>query len=447
MSGGSSSAGAPGAPRQATPSVQHESTFTPWSRFTAANQDVSSREAGKLASGVQGDVAAAEQARDTATAENKKQLGSNYESGTDPFNQPTSAGATKYAGSGGEESKGFQQTQQASFAKYKPPEADIKNDRYELNTNTGGDPTTYTQNVAGSKDLESQMGADAWGKLLGQTGKAQGETQALGSETGVQSLLQQKAAAPLAQGGAFDAALLSGAGGPQFNDISNKYKDDALGKALAGANSDAQGRWGRLTGDLSAEQKTRDDAIKAANDAIRNGTADTGVGAPAVSTSGQPDTSYTGYDSYDDFMSSADASDVAHEGGTGLDPMEHVLNELGKAGIYQGQTVAGRFREGVGAGSGLDDQNLRLAFKQIAGESGGAAAKWLFEHMTPQIWAGFKGQNMGAMYATLKYMLEQSGLTFDALGGVHEGGLSGNAAGTASGSNRDMGQAKNTRLN
>lgn len=104
--------------------------------------------------------------------------------------------------------------------------------------------------VRGAPDLETAAGADTWASLLGNATKAEGEANALGSETGVQALLQQQQAGP--ENSAFDAALINGSGGPGFQKLAQQYGGQQLEQQIAGANQNAQNQWASLQGDLAA---------------------------------------------------------------------------------------------------------------------------------------------------------------------------------------------------
>lgn len=114
-----------------------------------------------------------------------------------------------------------------------------------------------TPNVAANgsptpQDLETEMGPAAWSSLMGNVTRAQGEAGALGSETGVQSLIQSGQSAP--ENTAFDAALINGAGGPGFYNLSNKYGGSQLTDAVTNAEQNSQNEWGQLQGDITQRQ-------------------------------------------------------------------------------------------------------------------------------------------------------------------------------------------------
>lgn len=269
--------GAPGGARQTEPSKQQDSGFVPWSRFVSANADVAKREAGELNDAVRGKVDAAQKAGDTAMDAFNNQIAGNYERAksvddkrTEKQNAKGGAAASSFMAGG----RQLPQTPQAPQQPYAPPQlpADMSQrtampkpppgPRPTLgyvaeNTLAGPTAEAVANGPKGSKDLESMMGGDAWGKLLGDTVEAEAEAKALGSEGGVEALLQKGGASP---NSAFDAALINGAAGSSFGDTTKAAEGlgDALGNRLAGSMS----AWDRLTGDVGAAQaeKTAQDS-------------------------------------------------------------------------------------------------------------------------------------------------------------------------------------------
>jgi hypothetical protein len=115
--------------------------------------------------------------------------------------------------------------------------------------------------ATGPKDLESAAGS-GWQGLLGDTLKAQQEANALGSETGVQGILQQQQTSPL-ENTKLDAALINGQGAPGFEKLAQQYGGNQLMQNVANAEQSSQDKWNQLLGD----EKTRqgfDDAGKQA---------------------------------------------------------------------------------------------------------------------------------------------------------------------------------------
>jgi hypothetical protein len=112
-------------------------------------------------------------------------------------------------------------------------------------------PGAANKAANGPKDLEQSLGEAKWNSLLGETTKAQQEANALGSESGVQGLLQQGQSSP-EQNTAFDAALINGQGGPQFRDLAQKYGGNQLEQGVVNADQKAQDAWKQLQGDVDA---------------------------------------------------------------------------------------------------------------------------------------------------------------------------------------------------
>jgi hypothetical protein len=282
----------------------------------------------------------------------------------------------------------------------------------------------YIQRI---KDLEAQLGKEGWEKLLADTMKAGETANALGSESGVEALLDKQGPAT-----AFDAALISGSGGQQFRDLSEQYGGGQLLKELAGANRDAQGNWQRLMGDVDAASAARDAEIGAAQRPWLDdgGAVDVGPATDAPKPTGygyQPG----GFQSYEEFRDALMVGGGIHGVGEGISPADALLNKLGEAGLYQGQTVAGTFRNQFAGGDSmdgiagsLDNQNRFKAFENVEKMYGKAAAQYLWNWMTEGIWNGMAGQNSGAMYKTfadlIELAIEQGALVRDKNGFLRE---------------------------
>jgi len=301
---------ATGAPKQAPTQKQQSGGFIPWSSFVSANKEVSDREAGKLAGQTQRDVDTAQgelskaqqgfdstiggnyqQAATPATAPTKKQPASHQAPGNTPqaekpMGRPESTAAAP--GLGSETASGEQkaasltgytpdlsQTRQttpsgeavkatapspwASFAKPEnmspagaPPkgamQAPASNPLAGYVRSTQLTPGAVANGPGGPQDLEHSAGQQAWGQLLGDTTKAQEEANALGSQSGVEALLQSQQAAP--GNSAFDAMLINGAGGPQFQKLSQQYGNGKLVGNVANAEQASQDAWKQLSGDV-----------------------------------------------------------------------------------------------------------------------------------------------------------------------------------------------------
>lgn len=286
--GGLSDGGGAAPAQRATP--QRESEFVPWSRFVSANKEVSDRTAGKLQSQVRGQVDAAEKARGDAVAAQSRAIDSNYRTAQAPQFGRLDSG---FAAPMQNPNRAFGQTpttqkpQAAAWGslmaqapnaaaapmaptqvmrdRTPPPGRTVDPDKLNTEVGNGGFKTTPA-NVAGGKDLEAQIGADAWSKLVGDTQKAEQSAAALGSEGGVQALLGPGASK-------FDAALISGAGGQGFRDTAKQYGGNVLDQRLADANQGAMQRWQSLMGDLQKAGMDRDAEIRSAQDEMAQQTA------------------------------------------------------------------------------------------------------------------------------------------------------------------------------
>lgn len=458
-----SAPGAPGGARQASPSAQQEQGFVPWSRFVSANQDVSNREAGKLQSQVQGDVDRAVGARDAASAAQADSIKQNYQGYQPPQPaqkpqppgrasadlQPAASSFGNSASSSARPWGSFIQGPPRPAAEREPaaapapqpgpgrrgqfPGGAVKQlpfgtlDADRLSTTIdNGQPTTKGTGITGAKDLESQLGADAWAKLLGDTEKAGQGAHALGSEAGVQGILQKQAVQPLAQDGMFDAALVSGAGGKGFQDLSGKYGGSQLTDALTGANKEAQNRWATLMADVERAGRARDKQISDATDAMNRTPGE--PGAAPTENNGVTSTDWgDSHGSLGDYMNQNSLSGI-HAASQDLDPVSKALQELGKAGVYQGETASEWFRnkwtggtagELGSPGGSVDDQNRTNAFRELEQEYGREAVEFLWNNMTQGVWDSTKGMNQGAVYRLFKQLLDGS----IANGSVKKGGL------------------------
>ncbi len=117
----------------------------------------------------------------------------------------------------------------------------------------------------GPKDLQDMMGASGWGALTGQLQSAQEAQQQLGTQTGVQALLQQNQQGPVT---GTDAALISGQGGNRFQTMANGVQGNPLTNGLTNSLQSSQDKWSQLSGQISAaQQQQKDLAAKQANDA------------------------------------------------------------------------------------------------------------------------------------------------------------------------------------
>lgn len=290
---------ATGAPQQAAFQPAQQQQYTPWSSFVSANQDVSEREANKLTSSVQGDVDKAHAELGDAQATFDQGLAGNRKPAAKkpvdrsfsgmggaapapqlsawggnqnvtqlpavapprdhphaPAQQPVSYAQADTAAQAPAAAQPQPSNPWAAFLSPSPAAPPVtRNPGGGLDTikrlstlgpgAAGGHPT-------GPHDLEGAAGAQPWSQLLGDSLKAGEEAHALGSEPGVEALLQRNASSP--GNTAFDAALINGAGGQDFQALNRKYGDNQLGKGIVDAQTDAQGRWAGLQGEVDERQ-------------------------------------------------------------------------------------------------------------------------------------------------------------------------------------------------
>lgn len=278
-SGGGGLGGGGGASSGATntASKQTETGFVPWSRFVSANEDVSKREANDLNTAVQGQVASATKQRDDATKGFNAGIDSNYDitkpgaSVTKPTPQKSAFGSSAASAFGAAQPQ--QPTgvaappslQQKAPAGMSAMQASPDAPAMELGDKRTLKTSTVANGPTGPKDLQESLGANAWSGLLGDTVRAEGSANALGSETGVQALLQQGGNTP---NSAFDAALINGQGRKAFDATSKTGA--GLSDGLTKAFGDSQNAWSGLLAeskDTKAMQAKADFEKKATDEA------------------------------------------------------------------------------------------------------------------------------------------------------------------------------------
>lgn len=290
----------------AEPTKQTESGFVPWDRFVSANQDVSQREAGKLSGSVESQAEAVTSDLDKASKQQEKDIASNYVGGQQPAapafgnlanpskqEQPEAFGIGRTPPPGvqaliDKQPQGGLNTQTAPAQVAAPKVSDLQTmngapihrrpdgpalvskrtiDPDKLQTDfTSGAPKTSGANLAGAKSLEDQFktgGADAWENFLKESLRAGSGATALGTEGGVEGLLQQTTQAP---NSAFDGALISGQGGKQFQDLFKQYGGGQLQDSILKGNQDAMQRWQDFMKDVDSSASARDKEINDATD-------------------------------------------------------------------------------------------------------------------------------------------------------------------------------------
>lgn len=439
LGGGGAMSGA----KQAQPSKQQETGFVPWSRFVSANADVSKREADKLQSGVKAQGDSVKKRGFEAESAFGKSLEGNYAhqgeaegpadpgawlpaggvsvapvaeaqrtmapepTGGQPAGGMSSFGKSPAAGWGG-----LSGQRSAEPAAQQPQLSMVPGQQVGLRT--GVTTGARDKGPQGHKSLEDMMGGERWMGLLGDAKKADDSAKALGSEAGVQSLLQKQGAAP---NSAFDAALISGAGGAGFRQASKQGQGNLA--ALGQSNLNSQGQWQRLLGDIGAaqDQKKLHDDVRAQNE--RNLAASSAATTPAQAPTetkpnslkgpgfnpGAGDGSYRGFmDTVGKGQFGLDSAGI-HALSQNLDPVSRAQVEAGKNGTFEGYTVSEQFRSGSAKGD-LDNQNRVVAFHEFEKDFGPEAAQFLWDNLNQAVWDGFAGKNWGFIYYTLKQLLE-----------------------------------------
>lgn len=372
--------------KQATP--QQQSSFVPWERFVSANKDVASREANSLNSEVGGEVSGVKgQTQDAQTAFNKgiegqyeHQQPAKPQSGAIAAPHPASQASTfGNSASQGAFGRFAQQNAAPASTPRGPltrqegpmvPPTQLKPDISEQRT--GVTANALNNGPQGPKDLEGMLGQDAWGKLLGGAVKGQADAQALGSETGVQGLIQQRAQAPLAQGGAFDAALEYGQGQKAFGQTAKSGAD--LVGGVAGANEGAQGSWNRLLGDIGEARRQRDATAEA--DAFNAAQA---RGGQQGSTYDPEANAKATQDAWDALNAGGGLSAYTFFGGpggvNGVGSKDSFFDALKWGGGYpagqqnvQGAMTADQIVNSVASGLGLNQQQVEEMFQKMSDE-------------------------------------------------------------------------------
>lgn len=216
---------------------------------------------------------------------------------------------------------------------------------------------------------------------------------------------QQQATNPLVGLNQTDAALLGAAGQPRFAEVEAKYGGlkDELDKANTA--SVGQAKAARAGADKAADEYGR---LLSEYEANKPKPGESPVEKP-TGYGYQPG----GFTSYEDFKNKVGTGADIHDAGMDMSPVDAALTELGRSGLYGGQTVAGTLRnatlgdKGDGIAGSLDDQNRLNAFRDIESQYGPEAVEWLWQWMTEGLWNGMSGQNSGAMHKTLADLVEQ----------------------------------------
>lgn len=419
MSGGSGGGG--GTSGALLPGAQREKQFVGWDRIAGANKDVAAREANKLQSGVAAQGKAATDAIGAAGDAQREEINKNYSG----YSAPNTSGEKGFAQSsfaalGGQPGSFNQQTPADSglerTSNTPTPRANaqdggiVDNGRLQTDLSTldpaHGQASTTTANSAltGAKDLESSMGADAWGKLTGQVGAAADAANALGGGTSsVQALLHKNNGAGTEQ----DAALLGGAG-TGFGDVAKQYGGDALNNTLRWANEGAQNRWNTLAGDVGNASAGVDQSILDANKNIdKNAKPDATPATPAAPQDTGSGWHPEGTTDLNSFLTGGTARDDISAIGMGLSPLDQIWQNIpGMGNTSISQLGANYF---VGGGAGHPENITRQALGAVAASYGQDAAEYLWNHMTPEMWKAYLSENLVDQRSNMEAWLESAG--------------------------------------
>lgn len=263
--------------------------------------------------------------------------------------------------------------------------------------------------ATGAHDLEGAAGADAWKTLLGDTLGASNEARALGSEKGVQALLQKGQTSPVGDT-AFDAALINGQGQKDFMQLSQQYGGGQLMKNVVDAEKASQDRWKTLQGDIAARQ---------AQD--KPGAASAATPAPPIST--EPGQTPAAQDA--DLHSllygegGTDFFSLMHQAGLSFSPADWAAIGLGEAGndtpmpteAYVNATV-GSIANGTGIKASWPQGKFEMAWGLLSHEYNGRAMHALLQYLSQNKaeMKRFLGmQNPGYMARNLRMWLSQNG--------------------------------------
>lgn len=428
-------AGGSGVRPQAAQKQPEANTFVPWERFVSANKSVSDRNAQKLQADTQRQVNAATGARQAAGKAFGQAVEANYEhqapstEGTKPWGSFTTPAATRGSAAqrGVVPSTAPMPSNLAALQAKSGPQAVFGETEDPNSPFRTGLTAAATQNgPQGPKSVEDMLGEKAWGSLLGQTKAAEDQARSLGSEGGVQSLIQRGAVGP-STNSAFDAALTSGAGGAGFRQTAKA--NAGLTNKLGANNAASQNAWQRLSGDVSNAQNDKritdaaargNEQIDAANKANAAAAAKAAADQAAANKPPEPwrPEGYTDWKSFIDpnINDANKAGQYAHEAAMYASPVDWLtrgLGELGYNGENASQLYAGAMGGGAANGNGngtWQQGNLRSAARLVQDEYGPEAMQYWWEHMTPQMWQGYMDLgNAGAMARDMRAWLESAG--------------------------------------
>ena len=433
-SGGGGGASGGGAAVSGAASKQNEPEFVPWSRFVEANKDVSTREANDLNTAVSTRVADANKQRTDASSAFQSGIDSNYDvsapTAGGPRRQPKAAsqafgtGTSASAFGAQPESTGvaappsFQQKAPAGMSAMQSGAPQTGPQSMQLGDKRQLKDSVVANGPQGPKSIAEQMGAEGWGRLVGDTSATEAAAKSLGSESGVEALLQQGGNTP---NSAFDAALVNGQGRTAFGDTSKSGA--GLSGQLTGALENSQNAWDGLAfeaGDARAQKAKRDFEAQATAEADAFNSRPQNAPGAAQAEAKAPGWTPEGYGDLAGFLHPGNDGvggvyESAHTGSQMLSPADWITRGLGEAGVdvpMASEAFSGALAGDLAPEGHWDTANIRTGFQQVQNEYGPEAAQWLWDHLTPEMWESWSALgNPGSIAREMRKLMEQGGFT------------------------------------
>jgi len=119
-----------------------------------------------------------------------------------------------------------------------------------------------------------------------------------------------------------------------------------------------------------------------------------------------------GFDSFGAFWDGKSTEDSIHEMGTAVSPVDQLWDWMGSMGVDMGRNPTSRgndYYSGMIGTQGAKTQEIRSAFGNIMHDFGDKQAAWLWDQLTPQMWAAWQGMNKGSIYRAMKELLVSGG--------------------------------------
>lgn len=271
-------------------------------------------------------------------------------------------------------------------------------------TPTSVTPAGVALGANAPKDLQAFLGDSKWSDLGKEFTTAQDKANALGSQTGIQGLLQSQASEP--GNSAFDAALLNNAGQKGFQNVFNQYGGTKLTDALSGADTASEVKWQQLQDYINTQENVNkpmstDQPNAAPTDAVKP-TDTTTPTNPLEQGSGWSPPMASDYDHFMDNSNSVGAT--AHFMAMLASPADWGTFELGYLSgqnipnVSQVYTAA---EKAGGDGSDAVHGNLMLALYYLKNDLGWSpdALRLWYKNLTPTTWNQFSSYQNGGMMA------------------------------------------------